>query len=169
MGSPLPPSSMAHMEHPDSQSRAMLSKMNIGFAPAWDAGIPAAPPPVKPAPNQTSFAFDYQMEKDVVKRAEDGMPIDTQALASRAMEEERKLMAPLLRRYPDVCTEHSLAFAFAAFGPASGSNKTPENTYVEFCRNFAKMKELGFEDQRITGALKVNANDLQRACNQLYD
>ena len=101
------------------------------------------------------------VEREVIAKAERGCAIDVEALAKKAMEEEKKSMAPLVAKYRDV-SEHALELAFAVFGA-----NAPENTFAEFCKNFSKLKEMGFEESAIAGALKINDNNLQRATDQL--
>mmetsp|Transcript_41582 Transcript_41582/g.107669 ORF Transcript_41582/g.107669 Transcript_41582/m.107669 type:complete len:193 (-) Transcript_41582:361-939(-) len=146
------------------------TRVRVEIAEEYRIDPPVPLSSIEAVPASSNFQFDFAYEHRVVRRGGGNRSEDESSLVDQLGEELGRSSAPedplqkMLAQYKQMgYTEEAVSMAAGMYGVDTDK----QETVIEFCSNYQRMKEMGFSPEAIAGALVINTNDARAATEQL--
>jgi len=144
------------------------TRVRVEITEAYRIEPPVRLTSIEAIPDSSNIQFDFDYEHGVVRKG--GGVNEDESLAEQLGEEFSQPSTPddpllqMITQYKQMgYTEEAVTMAAGMYG----FDASKQETVVEFCGTYQRMKEMGFPPEAIAGALVMNKNDPRAATEQL--
>eukprot|EP00192_Tetraselmis_astigmatica_P025444 CAMPEP_0117650222 /NCGR_PEP_ID=MMETSP0804-20121206/1424_1 /TAXON_ID=1074897 /ORGANISM="Tetraselmis astigmatica, Strain CCMP880" /LENGTH=186 /DNA_ID=CAMNT_0005456079 /DNA_START=472 /DNA_END=1032 /DNA_ORIENTATION=- len=142
------------------------ARVRVEIASAYRSEPPVPLTSIESIPDSSNFQFDFEYERKVVKNADlkSEDPLEEMIGEGLGASEPHDPFLTAVNEYKQMGFPHDAACMAVGMYGIDGSQ---QDDALDFCKNYPRLKEMGFPPQTIAGALYMNKNDVQAATEQL--